>query len=122
MSVSQVTTQLRTTNIEESIEFYVSKLGFDVEFRYEDFYAGIKAGDQLFHLKLVGERDPSIDYVFSGDHFHLYFTTDDVVGKAKTLKDNGIEFIKPVNDTPWGTKEFSIRDNQGHVLYFGQIR
>ena len=59
MSVSGVITQIRTTDLDGSIEFYVAKLGLDLEFRYEDFYAGIKAGDDIFHLKLIDEKDPS---------------------------------------------------------------
>ena len=41
MSVKQVIPQIRTTDMEESIDFYVNKLGFELDFRYQDFYAGI---------------------------------------------------------------------------------
>lgn len=121
MQVSGVIPQIRTTDLDESIDFYVSKLGLEFAFRYEDFYAGIKAGDQVFHLKLVDDKDPSIGFVSDGDHFHLYFTTDDVEGKAEEIERKGVSLFKPLSETPWGTKEFAIRDNQGHTLYFGQM-
>ena len=111
MSVSGVIIQIRTTNLDESIDFYVSKLGLELEFKYEDFYAGIKAGGQTFHLKLVDDKDPSIDFVADGDHFHLYLTTDDVEGKARQLAENGVALLKEIHETPWGTKEFSVIDN-----------
>ena len=120
MSVSGVIPQIRTTDLDESIAFYTDKIGLELEFRFEDFYAGIKANDQSFHLKLVDEKDPSIDFVSQGDHLHLYFPTEDVVAKAKQLEANGITFIKEIAETPWGTKEFYIKDNQGHILCFGQ--
>ena len=120
MSVSGVITQIRTTDLEGSIDFYVSKLGFELEFRYQDFYAGIKAGDQIFHLKLVDEKDPSIDFVSKGDHLHLYFTTSDLERKAKQLEENGVLFLKRISETQWGKREFAVKDNQGHILYFGQ--
>ena len=63
MRISRAIAQLRTTDLEESIRFYTTKLGFTLAFRYEDFYAGIRAGNQLFHLKLVDEKDPSIEFV-----------------------------------------------------------
>ena len=72
MSVSGVISQIRTTDLDESIAFYTGKIGLELEFRFEDFYAGIRAGDQSFHLKLVDEKDPSIDFVSEGDHLHLY--------------------------------------------------
>ena len=120
MTVSGVIPQIRTTNLDESIDFYVSKLGFELGFKYSDFYAGIKAGDQSFHLKLVDTEDPSIAFVSDGGHLHLYFTTDDVDAEAQKLRRNGVVFRGEVADTPWGTREFWVIDNQGHVLCFGQ--
>src|SRR4030095_3259610 len=52
-SVAGVIPQLRTTDLAGSIRFYTEKVGFTLELQYEDFYAGIRAGSQLFHLKLV---------------------------------------------------------------------
>jgi catechol 2,3-dioxygenase-like lactoylglutathione lyase family enzyme len=121
MAVSAVIAQLRTTNLDRSIDFYVGKLGFTLAFRYGDFYAGIAVGDQTIHLKLVDEPDPSIAFVAAGDHLHLYFSTDDVDADAKRFKNNGVTFTHELADTPWGTREFSIVDDQGHVLCFGQL-
>jgi catechol 2,3-dioxygenase-like lactoylglutathione lyase family enzyme len=122
MTISGVIPQLRTTDLAESIRFYTTKVGLTLEFQYQDFYAGIRAGSQLFHLKLTDERDPSIQFVDEGEHFHLYFETDDVVAAAATLKENGVSLVKEVHETPWRTKEFVIKDDQGHTLYFGQSR
>lgn len=120
MKISAVIAQLRTTDLESSIRFYTTKLGLHLEFRYDDFYAGVRAGNQLFHLKRVDEPDPSIPFVDAGDHFHLYLETDDVAATAKTLKANGVPLVRDLHETPWGTREIVIRDDQGHTLYFGQ--
>jgi catechol 2,3-dioxygenase-like lactoylglutathione lyase family enzyme len=120
MHISRAIAQLRTTNLAESIRFYTTKVGLTLEFQYEDFYAGIRAGDQIFHLKLADEKDPSIEFVDKGEHFHLYLETDDVSAAATALKENGVRLVKDVHETPWGTREFVIRDDQGQTLYFGQ--
>ncbi len=120
MWISGAIPQLRTTDLASSIRFYTTQLGLTVEFQYEDFYAGIRAGSQLFHLKLVDERDPSIEFVVRGDHFHLYFQVDDAAASAQALKAGGIPLVKDVHETAWGTREFVIRDDQGHTLYFGE--
>src|ERR1051325_5697364 len=114
MSIKRIIPQLRTTDLAESIRFYTEKLGFTVEFQYEDFYAGIRAGNQVFHLKLVDGKDPSIEFVDRGEHFHLYLETDDAAAAAAALKRNGVLIVKDVHDTPWGTREFVIKDDQGH--------
>jgi catechol 2,3-dioxygenase-like lactoylglutathione lyase family enzyme len=118
--ISSAIPQLWTTDLAGSIRFYTTKLGLTLEFQYEDFYAGIRAGNQVFHLKLVDEKDPSIEFADRGEHFHLYFETDAAEAAAESVKRNGVRLVKDVHTTPWGTKEFAIKDDQGHTLYFGQ--
>ena len=120
MSIKRIVPQLRTMDMDSSIRFYTEKLGFSVEFEYEDFYTGIRAGEQTFHLKLVCDKDPSIEYVNDGEHFHLYLETDNVSHLAEQLKAIGVSLVKDVHDTPWQTREIVIRDDQGHTLYLGQ--
>lgn len=67
MQISSVIAQLRTTDLASSIRFYTTKVGSTLEFQYQDFYAGIRAGGQLFHLKLVDKKDPSIEFVDKGN-------------------------------------------------------
>ena len=120
MRISSATAQLRTTDMAASIRFYTEVLGLALEFRYQDFYAGIRAGEQLFHLKLSDQRDPSIDFVDQEGHFHLYFGTDDVAALAAALKVKGVPLVRDVHQTEWHTRELIIKDDQGHTLYFGQ--
>jgi len=122
MRILDVIPQLRTTNLDQSIRFYTEKIGFTVAFRYQDFYARVRIGDHVVHLKQVDEKDPSIDAVDHGDHFHLYLQTDDADGAAEVLKGKGVSFVRDVHDTPRKTREFVIKDNQGHTLYFGESR
>lgn len=120
MAVTGVIAQLRTTDLAASIRFYTATVGLALEFEYEDFYAGIRAGSQVFHLKRVDEPDPSIEFVSRGEHFHLYLETDDAARTAAALAQKGVRLVKDVHDTPWGTREFAVQDDQGHTLYFGQ--
>lgn len=120
MTISGVIPQLRTTDLDASIDFYVATLGFELAFRYQDFYAGIAVGNQAFHLKLVDTLDPSIEFVSVGGHLHLYFTTDDVDAEARRLTSRNVELWRDIQQTSWGTREFWVRDNQGHLLCFGQ--
>jgi GNAT superfamily N-acetyltransferase/uncharacterized glyoxalase superfamily protein PhnB len=122
MKIAHVIPQLRTTDLAASIRFYTEQLGFTLDFRYQDFYAGIRAGGQVVHLKLVDTPDPSIAFVDDGEHFHLYLDTDDAAGAAERLRARGVRLVKELHDTPWDTREFVITDDQGHTIYVGQRR
>ena len=56
--IKKMSPQFLVTDIEHSIEFYTKKLGFNLEFRYEDFYAGIIKDGHSIHLK---SGKPSIE-------------------------------------------------------------
>lgn len=120
MDIRRLAPQLRTTDLASTLRFYTEQLGFAVEFRHEDFYAGIRAGDQVFHLKRVDAPDPSIAYVEEGGHLHLYVETGDVDAVAARLKARGVPLVRDVHETAWSTRELVVRDDQGHTLYFGQ--
>jgi catechol 2,3-dioxygenase-like lactoylglutathione lyase family enzyme len=122
MRITGVIPQLRTTDLNQTIRFYVEKLGFALEFQYEDFYAGVRTGDHVVHLKHVDEKDPSIDDVEHGGHLHLYLQTDNASAAADELKRLGVALERDVHDTPWATREFVIKDDQGHTLYFGEAK
>ncbi|HUQ83437.1 MAG TPA: VOC family protein [Gemmatimonadaceae bacterium] len=120
MHISNIAAQLRTTDLAASIRFYTGLPGFTLDFQYQDFYAGIRAGTQRFHLKLVDAKDPSIRVAVRDEHFHLYFETADVTAAAEEVRRAGVAIVTEVHDTDWGTREFVIHDDQGHVLYFGE--
>ena len=122
MQIDRVIPQLRTTDLAASIAFYTQILGFTLEFQYSDFYAGVRSGPYVLHLKLVDAADPSIAFVDREEHFHLYFQTPDVASVAAELERKGVKLVQGVHATDWGTLECVVKDDQGHTLYFGEPR
>lgn len=122
MTIIGITPQLRTTDLAASIRFYVETLGFVLQFRHEDFYAGLHHGGRGIHLKRIDVQDPSIRHVDDGGHLHLYFNVDGIAAFAGRLKAGGVAFVEDLHDTAWQTREFVIHDDQGHTLYFGEPR
>jgi catechol 2,3-dioxygenase-like lactoylglutathione lyase family enzyme len=122
MKLKSLTPQLRTTDLAGSIRFYTETLGFEVAFQYRDFYAGIRTGSYTFHLKLVDAPDPGIEYVRKGEHVDLYIEVDDVRGAAEELTRKGVRLTRDVYETPYGTREVSLEDDQGHSLYLFENR
>ena len=119
MPVLTITPQLRTTDLDRSIRFYTEQVGLELEFRYTDFYAGIRSGGGSFHLKLTDTQDPSVAFVNEGGHLHLYLGVDDIDSFGERLRIAGVELIQPPCDTDWGTRELVFHDDQGHTIYAG---
>jgi hypothetical protein len=103
---------LPTLNINKTIDFYEYKLGF-TSYNYGNYL--------MLHYKNV--------------ELHFYYTKDKTLfGKTSCylMVDNiedlygcfsGKELIntdRKLEDKPWGTKEFSIIDNNGNIIRFGQ--
>ena len=119
MSMTSLTPEQR---LQASIAFYTETLGFELSFRYKDFYAGVCAGPFAFHLKLVDEQDPSIPFVSKGEHIHLYVQVDDVRRAAQELKSKGVPLKRDVCETEFGTREVMLEDDQGHTVALWEER
>lgn len=119
MRITTATPQLRTTDLDGSVRFYTEKVGLELEFRYEDFYAGVRASGGGFHLKQVDAPDPSIEFVREGGHLHLYLSVEDVDAFAGRLRAAGVSLVRPPCDTDWGTRELVFEDDQVHTIYAG---
>lgn len=117
--VTAVATQLRVTDLARALRFYVDVLGCEEAFRYGDFYAGVRAGGALLHLKLVDAPDPSIAFVRAGEHLHAYLQVADLDAAWVALAGRA-ERVAPIATTAWGTRECVIRDPDGHTLYLAQ--
>jgi len=121
MVVRSLSPQLRTRDLEATLVFYTEKLGFNLDFRHEDFYAGVSWGDAVIHFKLVDELDPSIPFVRDGGHLHLYLNVDSLESLAELYEKRNVVFVHGISVKPWGRREFAVEDNEGHILYFGDI-
>lgn len=101
---------LLVANIEQSIEFYTSKLGFSVDFRYEDFYAGIMKDAQSLHLKCG--TPPG-----KGEELAVIFSVDNIERLYEEVQSKSVEIVQPLRVMPYG-REFYLADPDGNRLAF----
>lgn len=108
--------QLQVTDVERSIEFYTEKLGFEIEFRYEDFYAGIIKDGYSIHLKMA---DQPMEQKQQGDHesLEIMFTVEHIHNLYKDLSNQSVRVIQSLRQMPYGN-EFYISDPDGNVIAF----
>ena len=106
-----------------SWNYYVSKLGFAVEFAYGDppFYALIVRDKARLCLRLVCEP------VFVGDirereqllsvAFTLN-TTAEIKELFQEFQASGVDFFQRLKTEPWGARTFIVRDPDGNLILF----
>ena len=109
-----MSTQLPVEDLERSVEFFTQKLGFEIDFRYEDFYVGIVKEGYSIHLKL---SDSPVKRTKNAEDLDILFTIDDIESVYRDLSDKAILIIQPLRTMPYG-KEFYIADPDGHIFAF----
>jgi len=117
--IKKMSPQLLVADVDRSIEFYTTKLGFDVDFRYEDFYAGIIKDGYSIHLKA---SKPSIEERESrrnNEDLDIIFSVDGIEGLYEELSNRSVEFSQSLRDMPYG-KEFYVADPDGYIIAFLQ--
>ena len=115
--VKKMSPQLLVTDLNSSITFYTEKLGFELEFRYEDFYAGIIKDGYSIHLKSGKPlRDERISKRENND-LDIVFAVDNVGGLYEQFLKTSIDIVQPLCDRPYG-KEFYIADPDGYIFAY----
>lgn len=110
--------QLVVPDLERSIDFYTGLLGFAVEFRYEDFYAGLYRDGHSIHLKSGTPTPEERLNRRENEHLDLLFSVRNIEHTyERWLNDPAAEIIVPLRSMPYG-KEFYIADPDGYVLGF----
>ncbi|MEO1164656.1 MAG: GNAT family N-acetyltransferase [Chloroflexota bacterium] len=113
---------LHVHDIVATTDYYRDKLGFHVDFHYGDppTHAGVSRGEWsgnivALQLSLV----PPEREIIPAGHYHIRvgMRVDDLHAQ---YKEAGVEILSEPEDKPWGFREFTIRDLNGHVLIFAQ--
>jgi len=101
---------LPVKNVKETAAFYRDKLGFKVEVIW-DGYACVRR-DHVFLEFAEGHPTPE-----TGPAAH-YLHAIDVDRLFSEFQQAGVELLNEVGDREHGTRDFSIKDNNGNVLIF----
>ncbi len=96
-------------------DFYTSQLSFVVAGDYPDYLIVERDGLQL-HFFEFASLAPKENYG------QVYIRSNDIDGLYKSMLDNNtpIHPNGPLQNKPWGMREFSLLDPDNNLLTFGQ--
>jgi catechol 2,3-dioxygenase-like lactoylglutathione lyase family enzyme len=102
---------LRVPDVPAAAAFYTDRLGFNLGFTWGDpvAMAGVNLGDVQVFL----ERGPP------SEGMAVYFVVDDADGLYAFHRGSGVEIVEPLDDRPYGMRDYMVRDPHGHRLGFG---
>lgn len=104
---------LPSLDLDETIAYY-TRLGFKVWSRHDGDYAILARESQEMHFFLMGHLNPSESF------FGCYWRVDDADAFYAELAAAGLQNLYPIEDKPWGMREFAIIDPHGNLIRIGQ--
>jgi|SRR6516162_3207422 catechol 2,3-dioxygenase-like lactoylglutathione lyase family enzyme len=116
-TIKKMSPQFLVSDLGRSIEFYTKELGFDLDFRYEDFYAGIIKDGFSIHLKSGNPFPEERKIRRMHEDLDLIFSVGEIKEFYKEMQARTLDIIQPLREMPYG-KEFYISDPDGYVLGF----
>lgn len=112
--------------ITAAAEHYRDKLGFTFNGYWGDppsFVMVQRAGVTIM-LKAVAGVEPAPNHrQFAGHEgvgWDAYIWVPDATSLYDELGERGADIARPLEDAPYGCREFEVRDNNGYVICFGQ--
>lgn len=112
---------LLVSDLDRSIAFYTTALGFSVQFRYEDFYAGIARDGYSVHLKQTVPLAEEREYKRRNEHVDITFSIAEIEQFYDLLSSGYVPMVQPLRDMPYG-REFYVADPDGYIIAFLEER
>lgn len=117
MKFKELRPMMWTEQLEETIAFYTEILGFTLGEKNDDWGWAAMHRDNVEIM--IAKPNAHITFevpLFTGS---FYYNIDNVEKFWESIKEK-VKVVYPIENFPWGMREFSIYDNNGYILQFGQ--
>jgi uncharacterized glyoxalase superfamily protein PhnB len=119
-SITAAAPQFLVETLSDSLAFYEQRLGFSCDFVYEDFYASVSRDHAVIHLKCAPKLEAERAHRRSEEHLDAYLVVSGVGELYEELVSRGAPITKPLEQRPWGTRDFYVEDPDGYILCFSE--
>jgi len=120
-SITAAAPQFLVEKLDESLTYYEKRLGFSRDFIYEGFYASVSRDRAVIHLKCAPKLEAERVHRKSEEHLDAFLVVSGVEELHGELAGRGARITKPLEKTPWGTRDFYVEDPDGHILCFSEV-
>jgi uncharacterized glyoxalase superfamily protein PhnB len=118
--IHQIAPQFFTTDLSATLAYYKDKLGFACVGTWHDppVYAIVARDRQRIHFRCAEPPAPNPDK-YDDELLDAYLIVDNVDALYAEYAGRGVDVTRTLGDTPWGSREFVVKDCDGRLLAFG---
>jgi uncharacterized glyoxalase superfamily protein PhnB len=118
--VTGIAPQFLVDDLERAIAYYCDKLGFELDFKYQSFYAAVRRDGFAIHLKHAPKSGADRANRKQNEHLDAYISVSGIRGLFNELEMRGARVIKPLEERPWSCLDFYVEDPDGYILCFSE--
>ena len=118
--VRQIAPQFFVLDIPATLAYYQEKLGFACLGTWQDppAYAIVARDNRRIHFRCAEPPTPNPDK-YDDELLDAYVFVEDADALYAEYQARGVEFTRELGNTPWGSREFVLKDCDGRLLAFG---
>ena len=116
--VTGIAPQFLVDDLERAIAWYCQKLGFQLDFKYQDFYAAVSRNGFAIHLKAALKLPADREQRKQNEHLDAYISVSGIRDLFREMEARGAQVIHPLEERPWACLDFYVEDPDGYILCF----
>jgi catechol 2,3-dioxygenase-like lactoylglutathione lyase family enzyme len=118
--VRQIAPQFFTPDIPATVSYYEEKLGFQCLGTWQDppVYAIVARDNHAIHFRYA-EPPLANPRKYPDELLDAYIFVEDADALHAEFAAKGVEVVRQLENMPWNSREFVIRDCDGRLLAFG---
>ena len=118
--IRRIAPQFFTTDIPATLTYYKDKLGFQCLGTWQDppVYAIVARDQHAIHFRCAAPPTANPNK-YPDELLDAYISIEDADALYAEYAARGVEFTRPLTNTPWKSREFVVKDCDGRLLAFG---
>jgi len=111
--ITGIAPQFLVDDLDRAVAYYRDRLGFELDFQYESFYASVRRDGFAIHLKQAAKLAADRAHRKQNDHLDAYIAVSGIRGLFSELQMRGADVIKPLEERPWACLDSYVEDPDG---------
>jgi catechol 2,3-dioxygenase-like lactoylglutathione lyase family enzyme len=121
MPITGIAPQFLVDDLDRAVAYYRDKLGFEVDFVYESFYASVSRDGFAIHLKDAAKVAADRVHRKQNEHLDASIAVSGIGDLFSELQRRGARVIRPLEERPWACLDFYVEDPDGYILGFSEL-